>query len=180
MVRVGRFSYGIENLKVKQWGEGASLQIGSFCSIASATIFLGGNHRTDWITTFPFGHVFVEDLGNTGIMGNPYTNGNVVIGNDVWIGDNVTIMSGVNIGDGAIIAANTHVVKNVKPYSIAGGNPARTIGLRFSPEVCDLLIELSWWDLPLDFIKKIAQILSSPPDVEKLRFLINKSKEYIQ
>lgn len=62
-ISVGRFTYGIENLQIRQWGEGAGLKIGSFCSLAdNITVFLGGNHRTDWITTYPFGHVFPDDL----------------------------------------------------------------------------------------------------------------------
>ena len=177
-VSIGRFSYGFENIIVNQWGEGASLGIGSFCSIASATIFLGGNHRVDWITTYPFGHIYADRLGGRRIKGHPSTNGDVIIENDVWVGHNTTIMSGVTIGDGAVISANSHIVNDVAPYSIVGGNPAREIKLRFSPEIRKLLLELKWWELPLDFIKTKAAELCHYPDAEMLHNLLEYSQNY--
>ena len=176
-IRVGRFSYGFANLTIKQWGEGASLDIGSFCSMACATILLGGNHRTDWMTTYPFGHIYADILGGTDIKGHPSTRGDVVIKNDVWIGHNAMIMSGVTVGDGAIIAANAHVVKDVAAYSIVGGNPAMEIKLRFPPEVCDLLLKLRWWELPLDFIKTITSELSTYPDIKVLQSMLERSQD---
>jgi len=173
LITVGRFTYDMENISVVEYGEGASLKIGSFCSIASSvTIFLGGNHRLDWITTFPFGHVFQEELGGEDIKGHPATNGDVIIGNDVWIGRGATIMSGVTIGDGAVIAANAHVVKNVMAYEIVGGNPAKVIRNRFSNEIKALLLKLAWWDLPLDVIKTISKDLSVAPDIDGLKKLL--------
>ena len=107
-VVVGRFTYGHDRLVVRQWGEGAALRIGSFCSFAEKiTIMLGGNHRTDWITTYPFGHVFEEQFGADPVAGHPSTNGDVVIGDDVWIGHGATVISGVTIGDGAVVALST-------------------------------------------------------------------------
>ena len=139
LVKIGAFTYGFENISIKQWNEGAALTIGKFCSIGpNITIFLGGNHRTDWITTFPFGHIFTEQLGGHSIEGHPITNGEVLIGNDVWIGYGATIMSGIKIGDGAVISANATVVKDVKPYEIVGGNPAKLIKKRFTDEVIQL------------------------------------------
>ena len=86
-ITFGRFTYGYENISVFQSGEGAALKVGAFCSIAPmVTIFLGGNHRTDWISTFPFGHIFQDELGEEIIPGHPSTNGDVIIGDDVWIG----------------------------------------------------------------------------------------------
>jgi len=172
---VGRFTYGMHNFKVMQWNEGASLSIGRFCSIAKdVTVFLGGNHRTDWISTFPFGHVFTDQLGTKKVEGLPATVGDVVIGNDVWIGDGATVMSGVTIGDGAVVAANSHVVKNVPPYSIVGGNPAALIRYRFTPSVIAKLLKLSWWDLPLEDIRRIASRLSDAPNEESLSDLIRQ------
>ncbi|HEX2941120.1 MAG TPA: CatB-related O-acetyltransferase [Rhodopila sp.] len=174
-IEIGRFTYGFENLTVRQWGEGAKLQIGSFCSLAgSITIFLGGNHRVDWATTFPFGHIFTDELGGNGIKGHPATKGDVVIGHDVWIGHGVTIMSGVTIGNGAVLATNATVVKHVAPYEIVGGNPARLIRDRFDKNIVDLLMHLRWWDLPLEFIRLIARDLSTEPTCEKLSFIIQK------
>lgn len=172
-VSVGRFTYGHENIAVRQWNEGAPLNIGAFCSIANnVQIFLGGNHRVDWITTFPFGHIFQTDLGGENIHGHPATNGEVSIGNDVWIGAGATIMSGISIGDGAVIASNSTVVKNVPPYSIVGGNPARHLKFRFSNEIISLLLELKWWELSIEEIKKLAPELSNSPNTSKIVDLI--------
>lgn len=174
-VIIGAYTYGAEFLTVCEAGEGASLVIGRFCSIAMrATIFLGCEHRTDWATTFPFGHQFVNELGGKEIVGHPATKGNVVIGNDVWLGYNSTIMSGVWVGDGAVIAANSHVAKNVAPYEIVGGNPARHIKFRFSEEIRNLLTKLRWWDLPTDVIKEIAPDLSKEPSADLLNDLIHR------
>lgn len=169
-IAVGRFTYGTEHLSVRQWGEGAGLSIGSFCSISSAvTVFLGGNHRTDWVTTFPFGHIYEDQLGGTGIEGHPATAGDVVVGHDVWIGHGVTLMSGVTVGDGAVLAANANVVKDVAPYEIVGGNPAKHVKDRFAPEIRDLLLRLQWWDWPLETIRARVPSLCATPDVEVLR-----------
>jgi len=144
------YSYG--NVRIK-WND-AKLITGNFCSIASnVVIYLGGNHHTDWVTTYPFGHIHTDTFKHDGI-GHPSTNGNVTIGNDVWIADNVTIMSGIHIGDGAVIACNSHVVKDVEPYSIVGGNPARHIKYRFTPEQITKLLEIQWWNWPEDKIQK--------------------------
>lgn len=174
-VYLGRFTYGYEYIKIKQWNEGASLTIGSFCSIASnITIFLGGNHRTDWITTFPFGHVFNEELGSYSISGHPATKGDVLIGHDVWIGEGTTIMSGITIGDGAVIAANSTVVNDVAAYHIVGGNPAVIIKKRFNQSTIDLLLKLQWWNMPLSKIREIAPLLCSKPDNDLITELINR------
>jgi acetyltransferase-like isoleucine patch superfamily enzyme len=171
-ITLGRYTYGFGNLTIREWGEGAGLTIGAFCSIASATILLGGNHRTDWITTYPFGHIFADELGGREIAGHPATRGDVVIGNDVWIGNAVTIVSGVKIGDGAVLAANAVVVKDVGPYEIVGGNPAKVVKTRFSPDIVERLLRLAWWDLPVDAVREIAAALSQPPTVELVDALI--------
>ncbi|OIN00741.1 hypothetical protein A9236_05890 [Polynucleobacter sp. QLW-P1DATA-2] len=172
-VSVGRFTYGYDNINIREWGEGAPLSIGAFCSIGSSIkIFLGGNHRSDWITTFPFGHIYQHDLGGQNITGHPASKGGVEIGNDVWIGEGATIMSGIKIGNGAIIAANATVTKNVDHYSIAGGNPASLIKKRFNEKIIELLLKLSWWDLPLENIKVVMPILSDAPNIATLKALL--------
>ena len=174
-VSVGRFSYDYESLKILQWGEGSRLKIGRFCSLAHAiTIMLGGNHRTDWATTFPFGHIFRDELGDPGIIGHPASKGDVVIGNDVWIAYRATILSGVTIGDGAVVAANSTVVRDVNPYEVVGGNPARHIKYRFSEEIREALLELQWWNLPVESIRRIAPGLSAAPTMESLTQLISE------
>lgn len=161
---VGRFTYGFKTMQVKEWGEGASLEIGSFCSLASGIVFmLGGNHRTDWISTFPFGHIFREDLCGEGIVGHPKTNGNICIGHDVWIGQNTTIMSGIKVGNGAVIAANSTVVKDVGPYEVWGGNPAKMLRRRFDNEIIQELCALRWWDFSIETIRQVAPLLSQSP-----------------
>jgi acetyltransferase-like isoleucine patch superfamily enzyme len=143
-MKFGKYTYGNPNIK---WNNNnTKLIIGNFCSIATnVNIYLGGNHRTDWITTYPFGHIYQNIFNSFDGKGHPSTNGDVIIGNDVWIGDNVTIMSGVRIGDGCVIANNSHVVKNAEPYSLIGGNPAKLIKYRFKPEQIEKLLEIKWW-----------------------------------
>ena len=165
-VEIGRFTYGFETAEILQWGEGACLRIGSFCSLAQGLrVFLGGNHRIDWATTFPFGHIFNETLGGQGIQGHPKSNGDVTIGNDVWLGSAVTILSGVSIADGAVIAANATVDRSVGPYEVWGGNPARFIKARFPNDVKAALLALRWWDCEVDLIRQIAPLLSRSPDL---------------
>jgi len=172
-ISVGRFTYGFENISIRQWGEGASLNIGSFCSLAlSINIFLGGNHRIDCITTFPFGHIYQDELGGIGILGHPSTRGDVNIGDDVWIGHGVTIMSGITIGSGAVLATNAHVVKDVGPYEIVGGNPAKLLKKRFDDDIIALLMKLRWWDLPVEIIREINKDLCSPPSIDFLKKLL--------
>lgn len=169
----GAYSYGLNRIKVREWGEGAALTIGKFCSIAEGVeVVLGGNHRTDWMTTYPFGHIFKDIFGPAPHPGHPATRGDVNIGNDVWIGEGALILSGVTIGDGAVIAARAVVTRDVEPYAIAVGNPARTVKTRFSPEVTALLRELAWWDLAPEDIRLIVPRLSAKPEAEELRQLL--------
>ena len=155
----GEFTYG--QIKLMWPSEEARLKVGKFCSIGGNVIaYLGGNHNTKWITTYPFGHIFNNEFQHHG-KGHPSTKGDITIGNDVWIGDNVTIMYGVTISDGAVIAANSHVVKNVDPYSIIGGNPARHIKFRFTEDQIKKLLEIRWWDWEISKIRNYVNILCS-------------------
>jgi acetyltransferase-like isoleucine patch superfamily enzyme len=172
-ITLGRHSYGFRHVTVQQWNEGACLTIGAFCSIsASVTVFLGGNHRVDWVTTFPFGRVLTREFGNEAIRDQTISRGDVTIGNDVWIGHGVTIMSGVTIGNGAVIAANAHVTKDVPAYTLVGGNPARVIRQRFSDETIALLQQLAWWDLPDSVITTIVPQLCAAPEAATLKQLV--------
>ena len=132
---------------------GDQLIIGKFCSIATGVTFImnGGNHLTESVSSFPFA-IFGEDWSHA-MDGKSYpSKGNTEIGNDVWIGYNATIMPGVSIGDGAVIAANSTVVKDVAPYAIVGGNPAKEIKKRFSDEKIAELLELQWWNWDIEKI----------------------------
>lgn len=154
----GKYTYG--EIQTLSWDADAKLVVGNFCSIGQpCKVFLGGNHRTDWTTTFPFEHVYTHIFDQFDGKGHPSTKGDVVIGNDVWLGVNTTIMSGITIGDGAVIAANSHVVKNVEPYSIVGGNPAKFIKYRFSPEQIEKLLEIKWWNWEDEKINKYTPLL---------------------
>jgi acetyltransferase-like isoleucine patch superfamily enzyme len=154
----GKYSYGKPTL---YWqNPDAKFVVGNFCSIAdNVSIFLGGNHRSDSISTYPFGHIHQNTFNSINGEGHPSTRGTVVIGNDIWIADGVRIMSGVTIGDGAIIANNSHVVKNVEPYSLVGGNPAKLIKYRFTKEQIEKLLEIKWWNWDDDKINRFAPLL---------------------
>jgi len=159
-INVGKYSYGVP--VVRWWGEKSGLSVGKFCSIAkNVTIFLGGNHRIDWITTYPFS-VQRPWSRFTGKVEHPVSRGDVVIGNDVWLGNGCTILSGVSIGDGAVIAANATVTKNIPAYAIAAGNPARVVRMRFDNERTAKLLTLRWWDWDERTIRKnLPKLLSS-------------------
>ena len=147
---------------------GDQLIIGKFCMIASDVKFImnGANHLSNAISTYPFA-VFGNGW-ESAMEGKTYPNkGNIEIGNDVWIGYNATIMAGVKIGDGAIIATNATVVSDVEPYSIVGGNPAREIKKRFSPEIIERLLKLQWWNWDIEKITKNVQNLTDL-DIDKL------------
>jgi acetyltransferase-like isoleucine patch superfamily enzyme len=161
---IGDYTYGFPNVIWRK--EKAALKIGKFTSIAdNVTIFLGGNHRTDWVTTYPFS-AKVNNLqimwpGAKNIDGHPATKGDVIIGNDVWIGYNAMILSGITIGDGAVIGANSVVSKNIPPYSIAIGNPVKIIKKRFDEETIEHLLKIKWWDWPKDKINSNLHSLLS-------------------
>lgn len=161
---VGRHTYGEPH--ILHWGENATLKIGSFCSIsADIKIFLGGNHRTDWITTFPFNSIWPN---HKHIIGHPATKGDVIIGNDVWVGWGATILSGITIGNGAVIGAYSVVTKNVPAYAIVAGNPATVKKMRFSDENILFLEQCRWWDWPDEKINRAVSILQFG-DIEKLK-----------
>lgn len=157
---IGRGTYG--DLQVSSWGEGASLSIGAYTSIASGVrVFLGGEHRTEWTSTYPFNVLWASAQQYTG---HPKTKGNVDIGNDVWIGTEALILSGVTVGNGAVIAARSVVSRDVPPYAIVAGNPARVVKYRFDAPVIARLLVLQWWNWDEARIEKaMAHILS--PDV---------------
>ncbi len=178
-VWVGKFTFGVGNIELAHHKGAPRLSIGRYCSIAgNVRIFTGAYHRSDWMTTYPFGHIHEGTFGNAKKEGYPYSKGPVSIGNDVWIGNSVTIMSGVTIGDGAILAANSHIIKDVQPYEVVGGNPAQHIRYRFPKEVIDFLINIAWWNLNESLIKKIHPLLTTEPNeiiLEKIKAILKES-----
>lgn len=172
-IEFGEYSYGRAHIHVHSWGETAKLRIGKFCSIAkNITVLLGGNHRTDWISTYPFGILHQDKFACTEQKSRPYSKGDIIVGNDVWIGHGAVLMSGVTIGHGAVIAAFSVVTKDIPPYTIVSGSPAIVRKKRFSDEITQRLLKLKWWDLPDNTISEIAEILTSEPTIEMLDSLI--------
>jgi acetyltransferase-like isoleucine patch superfamily enzyme len=162
IVSVGRHSYGAPNVYV--WDDKTKLTIGNFCSIAEGVTFLlGGEHRMDWITTYPFSAMSNTWAGAELLLGHPATKGDIVIGNDVWIGHGALILSGVHIGNGAVIGAGSVVNKNVEDFAIVAGNPAKFIRYRFDEKTRNELKDISWWDWSDEKISKNLQMLLSPP-----------------
>lgn len=161
-VPMGRHSYGAPRVLVYN-NEHADVTIGAFCSIAAGvTIFAGGDHALDIISTFPLTQLFEgRETHNRG-------KGAVRIGNDVWVGMGATIMSGVTVGDGAVIAARSVVTRDVAPYAVVAGNPAREVKKRFTDEEIAILLELAWWTWPDERIQKALKVLTSG-DVSALR-----------
>ena len=144
---------------------GDRLIIGKFCMIASDATFImnGGNHLTEATTAYPFA-IFGGDWQHA-MNGKSYpSKGDTEIGNDVWIGQDTTIMPGVQIGDGAIIATKAVVTKDVEPYTIVGGNPAKPIKKRFSEATISKLLQLKWWDWDIEKINKNIEKLTSHPE----------------
>lgn len=140
---------------------GDQLIIGKFCMIASDVKFImnGANHLTHAFSSYPF--AIFGNGWEKAMEGKTYPQkGDIIIGNDVWIGYNATIMAGVNIGDGAIIAANATVTKDVEPYTIVGGNPAKVIKKRFSEETIERLLKLKWWNWDIEKITRNVQHFS--------------------
>lgn len=140
---------------------GDRLIIGRYCSIAAETRFVmnGGNHPTDWITTFPF-PAFGQGWERAMPSAWP-TRGDTVIGNDVWIGYGATIMPGITVGDGAVVAARAVVTRDVAPYAIVGGNPAQLIRMRFDADTVERLRALGWWTWPNECVSRYVHLLCS-------------------
>lgn len=155
--KIGTNCYGVPN--VKHANPDAMLTIGNYCSIArNVQIFLGGNHRTDWITTYRF-PVFFSEAEH--IINSATTNGNVIVGSDVWLSENSTVLSGITIGHGAVVANGAMVTKDVAPYEIVGGNPAKHIRWRFDEPTRESLLKSAWWNWPEDEVLSVVDLLCS-------------------
>jgi virginiamycin A acetyltransferase len=147
------------------------LIIGKFCAIATGAKFImsSANHKLDGFSTYPF---FIFRRGweeNFDMNSLPYK-GDTVIGNDVWIGYDATIMPGVHVGDGAIIGAKAVVTKDVPPYAVVGGNPAKILKMRFDDATIAELLNIAWWNWPHEKISENIGIITGC-DLEKLKKL---------
>lgn len=165
-ISIGDFTYAnAGHLPDVLWMSGNSqevyLTIGKYCSFGSKIVILmGGQHRMDWITTYPFRVA-------TNARKTPVSKGDVTIGNDVWIGMEAMILSGVTIGNGAVIGARAVVTKDVPAYGIVAGNPAKLIRKRFDEEAIAALEKAAWWDWPQEKVERNLHILCSG-DTDKI------------
>ncbi|MGV8144578.1 MAG: CatB-related O-acetyltransferase [Methanothermobacter sp.] len=156
-ITIGEFTYGQPT--VHMWTDKYKVKIGKFCSFSyNNTIIVDGNHRIDWVSTYPFGKL-IKDIPEN--PGHPIGKGDIIIGNDVWMGQNALILPGVNIGDGAVIGANSVVTRNVDDYEIVAGNPAKHVKYRFNPQQIDSLKKIRWWDWPIEKIKENINFIES-------------------
>jgi len=159
VVTIGRQSYGTPRIHAHR-GDKTCVSIGAFVSIADEVeIFVGGKHRTDWVSTYPFRIRW--GLAGAGSDGHPASRGDVRIGNDVWIARGAKILSGVRVGNGAVVGAFSVVTRDVPAYAVVAGVPAREIRRRFPPEQIVALESIAWWDWPLDRIGEEVSRLSS-------------------
>ncbi|SHI09161.1 Acetyltransferase (isoleucine patch superfamily) [Clostridium collagenovorans DSM 3089] len=168
IVEVGIHSYG--SLNVSIWGsENERLTIGNYVSIANGVKFiLGGNHNITTFSTYPFKVKMLRE--NT----EAWSKGPILVEDDVWIGTNALILSGVKIGKGSIIAAGSVVTKDVEPYTIVGGNPAKFIKYRIDKAFIPKLLELDLSTITPEFVEKNKDKLYEQLDSENLNELIKE------
>lgn len=162
-ITVGKYTYG--ELNVETFGsKNTMLTIGHFCSIAQNVRFiLGGEHELKFISTYPFQAKLLKVEGETG------TRGDIIVKDDVWIGDSAIILSGVEIGQGSVIAAGSVVTRDVPPYAIVGGVPARVIKYRFEEELIKELIKIDYEKVDKEFVEGHLDIwYEKVSDVEKI------------
>jgi virginiamycin A acetyltransferase len=150
VVQVGKGTYGTITIQSLYVTSKEKLTIGNYVSIApNVTFLLGVNHQIDTATTFPFHSKLIQRSPIDALSKGP-----IVVEDEVWIGTGAMIFSGVTIGKGSIIAGGAVVTKDVAPYAIVGGNPAKLIRFRFSPEIIEILMPIHFADLPTEWIKK--------------------------
>lgn len=163
-VEVGNFTYGV--LKVLNFNNNFKLKIGHFCSIASGVVFiLNADHRIDTISTYPFKVKCLQTDKCEAV-----SKGDIVVDDDVWIGQNAIILSGVHVGQGAVVAAGAIVTKDIPPYAVVGGNPARIIKYRFSDDIIEELLKVDYGQLTKEMISEhinaLYDKLESPEQLE--------------
>ena len=159
-----RGTYFDRNVNIISWSDDFHIHLGKYNSIGrDCNFFLHANHRPDWITTSSqlWGPVTPEIANLHMSMGHPSCKGNIVVENDVWIGAKSTIMSGVKVQSGSIVGANSVVTKDVPPYAIVVGNPAKIVKYRFNERQIDSLLKIKWWDWTEDRIKTEAMLMWS-------------------
>ena len=172
---IGTASYG---LPIVHDNHGlTTLKIGAYCSISNnVQIFLGGQHSINWVSSYPFPFFFeMNSIYKENSLKND-SRGDVVIGSDVWLCANCIILSGVTIGHGAVIANGAIISRDVEPYAVMAGNPAKQIKWRFDEATRNALLESAWWEWPEDEISKIMEKLCSDDTTDLLNYS-NSRKE---
>lgn len=168
-VTVGNYTYGIINVKVYEEKQ-AKLEIGSFCSIANGVEFiLCDEHELGYFSTFPIKNQIIHEP-----IIEATSKGNIIISDDVWIGSGAKVLSGVKIGQGAVIGAGAVVTKDVPPYAIVGGIPAKIIKYRFSDNIIEKLLTVDFSKIDMEFcnkhIEELYKIIEIPEDISFLPF----------
>ncbi|MCR5487754.1 MAG: CatB-related O-acetyltransferase [Lachnospiraceae bacterium] len=171
-VEVGKETYG--KLDVLTYGKNSTLRIGNYCSIAEGVVFiLSADHPVDRISTFPFRTYVLNQKGYEAI-----SKGDIVVEDDVWIGERAMILSGVHIGQGAVIAAGTVVARDVPPYAIVGGVPARVLKYRFSEEMIKELMKVDYSKVDEAMIRNHEKELYEPLTIKRqLEWMPKKEKD---
>jgi acetyltransferase-like isoleucine patch superfamily enzyme len=170
-----RGTYFDRNVNIITWSDQYKIILGKYNSVGrDCNFFLHANHRPDWVTTSSQLLGLVNDtIAEMHMkMGHPSCKGDIIIENDVWIGAKATIMSGVKISNGSIVASGSVVTKDVPPYSIVAGNPAKVVKMRFTYQQIEYLLNISWWNWDEDKIKEYAMIMWS----DNIDEFINKFK----
>lgn len=164
-----RGTYFDRNVNIISWSDDYHVHLGKYNSIGrDCNFFLHANHRVDWVTTSSqlWGPVTPEIADMHMKMGHPTSKGDIVIENDVWVGAKSTVMSGVKISNGAVVGSNSVVTKDVPPFAIVVGNPAKIVRYRFTDDQIESLLKIAWWDWNEDKIRDKAIMLWSA-DINK-------------
>lgn len=157
---MGNMSYYAPNV-VRYAGDTGRVIIGNFASVApDADFYVGGLHRTEWVSQY--GLRAMLDLPGAHEDGFTHGRGDIVVGSDTWVTNGCTVMSGVTIGDGAVIGTKAVVARDVRPYAIVVGNPAREIRRRFGDEQVEALLRIRWWDWPTETVRRHVALICSP------------------
>lgn len=167
-VRIGQYTYGLRFSTILLYSKDDRIDIGSYCSIGPGVkIIAGGEHNYKLISSFPLKSYLVTKDPETDTL----SNGAVVIGNDVWVGANTIILSGVTIGDGVVIAAGSVITKDIPPYAIVAGVPAKVIDYRFEANMIDSLMEIKWWSWDPDTIRARLDDIYGEPEAFVKKYL---------
>lgn len=159
--KFGDYTYGKPN--IIRWGDDGSLIVGKYCCISeSVTFLLSADHRMEWVTSYPFVSGKIQKQLKW-MKPQPYikSKGDIIVENDVWIGYDATILPNIKICNGAVIGAKAVVTKDVLPYEIVAGNPAKHIAYRFPQEVIDALLKIKWWDWNIKKIRDNVELMKT-------------------